>query len=90
MKLPTLSSEMMDAIVIGQHGDPFSVLGPHQIDDQWMVRAFLPGAETAVFDPTDRRFKSTYSMTRIHPDGLFEIAVSQTAAVNEILKEKLG
>lgn len=51
MKLPTFSNDIMEAIVTGQHGDPFSVLGPHQLGNEWVVRAFLPGAETAVLDP---------------------------------------
>ncbi|MCA9996230.1 MAG: hypothetical protein KDE56_10815, partial [Anaerolineales bacterium] len=63
MKLPTFSNDIMEAIVTGQHGDPFSVLGPHQLGNEWVVRAFLPGAETAVLDPTDRRLKKTFPMT---------------------------
>jgi 1,4-alpha-glucan branching enzyme len=37
----------MEAIVTGSHGDPFSVLGPHQTNDGWEVRAFLPHAMDA-------------------------------------------
>ena len=29
MPLTPLSSDVMDTIVAGQHGDPFAVLGPH-------------------------------------------------------------
>ena len=34
------------AIVEGRHGDPFSVLGPHQRDGKWVVTAFVPGADS--------------------------------------------
>ncbi|MEO8245057.1 MAG: 1,4-alpha-glucan branching enzyme, partial [bacterium] len=33
------------AIIEGRHGDPFSVLGPHQDGAAWVVTAFVPGAE---------------------------------------------
>lgn len=33
------------AIVEGRHGDPFSVLGPHQRHGKLVVTAFVPGAE---------------------------------------------
>ncbi len=90
MKLPTFSNDIMEAIVTGQHGDPFSVLGPHQLGNEWVVRAFLPGAETAVLDPTDRRLKKTFPMTLIHPDGLFEVALTATAAKNYTLHVTYG
>ncbi|MFN3724546.1 MAG: 1,4-alpha-glucan branching protein GlgB [Paracoccaceae bacterium] len=34
------------AVVEGRHGDPFSVLGPHKRGGQWVVTAFVPGADT--------------------------------------------
>ncbi|MGH7401960.1 MAG: GlgB N-terminal domain-containing protein, partial [Candidatus Rokuibacteriota bacterium] len=43
--MPTtpLRPDVMDAIVTGQHGDPFAVLGPHAGGDGTVsVRAFLP------------------------------------------------
>ena len=30
----------------GYHRDPFSILGPHEMDDDWDVRALLPQAES--------------------------------------------
>ncbi len=33
------------AVVEGRHGDPFSVLGLHKREGQWVVTAFVPGAE---------------------------------------------
>ncbi|MCU0900168.1 MAG: 1,4-alpha-glucan branching protein GlgB [Cypionkella sp.] len=34
------------ALVEGRHGDPFSVLGPHQRGGKWVVTAFVPGADS--------------------------------------------
>ncbi len=46
---PTLSAEVIEAIVQGEHGDPFAVLGPHQVGvgarTAVAVRAFLPDAQ---------------------------------------------
>ena len=43
-----MTSQEIEAIAGGYHGDPFHVLGPHSVSrEQWEVRAFLPQAETA-------------------------------------------
>src|SRR5690606_10535507 len=34
----------VDALVRAEHGDPFSILGPHPDGDGLMIRAFLPNA----------------------------------------------
>ncbi len=34
------------ALLAARHGDPFSLLGPHQVAGQRVLRAFVPGAET--------------------------------------------
>src|SRR5271154_1595108 len=39
-----MTPQELEAILNGAHGDPFSVLGPHQIAEGWEVRAFLPQA----------------------------------------------
>jgi len=39
-----LSRETVQALVTGEHGDPFAVLGPHAAADGVIVRAFLPRA----------------------------------------------
>ncbi len=71
----TLQHAEIQAIVRGDHSDPFAVLGPHLVSGERgravAVRAFLPGAETArviPLDPAPRPRK----MERIHPDGFFE------------------
>jgi 1,4-alpha-glucan branching enzyme len=47
-----MTAQELEAILNGTHGDPFSVLGPHQTSgldskDGWEVRAFLPQAMDA-------------------------------------------
>ncbi len=69
-ELPTLTSETIEAVVRGFHGDAFSVLGPHNINGNIAVRAFLPQAETAeVIVTTDG---SSYPMTQVQAEGFFE------------------
>ncbi len=44
------------ALIAGAHGDPFSVLGLHQRGADWVITAFVPGAETVsalMPDPVD-------------------------------------
>lgn len=68
----TLDSAATTAIVRGDHGDPFSVLGPHPNHDtgETLVRAFLPTA-TAV-DVVPAGTASGIAMQKINPAGLFE------------------
>jgi 1,4-alpha-glucan branching enzyme len=72
----TLSAPDVEALVQGRHGDPFSVLGPHVVDDggipALVIRAFLPGAEDARIVPADGAPAAT--MVRVHAEGLFEAA----------------
>ncbi|HUV32328.1 MAG TPA: 1,4-alpha-glucan branching protein GlgB, partial [Devosiaceae bacterium] len=72
MKAETWRTEpkAVEAIVLGQHKDPFSVLGLHETGGKWVVRAFVPHAETLVaFDLQD---KPLGALTQRHPDGFFE------------------
>ncbi len=41
-----LPLDVIAAIVEGRHGDPFAVLGPHEVDGEYALRAFVPGALT--------------------------------------------
>jgi 1,4-alpha-glucan branching enzyme len=36
----------IDAIVQGRHGDPFALLGPHQVDGGTVVRTFIPNVSS--------------------------------------------
>ena len=88
-----LDSNTIQALVSGTHGAPFDVLGVHQRQignrNRWIVRAFIPGAESVcvVTDnnngrsadsarvPRDSETGSTYQMHRLHPAGLFSVTL---------------
>ncbi len=53
-----LDQQSLGAIISGQHGAPFDVLGPHRLEidalpdgSLWIVRAFVPGAEAVSVVP---------------------------------------
>jgi 1,4-alpha-glucan branching enzyme len=65
----SLSRETVEALVKGEHGDPFAVLGPHAVSDGVVVRAFLPGAvELSVVDGGSL----SHALKPLHPAGLWE------------------
>ena len=70
----TLSTEEIEAIVGGYHGDPFSVLGPHNCDGKLVVRAILPQADSVFLILEE---KETHKMAKIHSDGLFELQLEE-------------
>src|SRR5579863_1587352 len=69
--MSTLDSGAIEAIVTGQHHDPFRVLGPHEAPDGtpdgMEVRAWLPYVEEASIVIGDL----ASPMTRVHPSGFF-------------------
>ncbi|HSE95218.1 MAG TPA: 1,4-alpha-glucan branching protein GlgB, partial [Methylomirabilota bacterium] len=68
-------SAALEALIRGEHGDPFAVLGPHAIGGRGrpgvVVRTFLPGARAARVVPVDAT-RAARPMASLHPDGLFE------------------
>ncbi|MEM9433809.1 MAG: 1,4-alpha-glucan branching protein GlgB [Pseudomonadota bacterium] len=60
------------AISSGGHGDPFSILGLHKLDDQLVIRAFMPGAD--VIEVLDAKTSRTLLELQPHPagEGVFE------------------
>ena len=70
--MPTaqLRPEAIDALVAGQHGDPFSVLGPHAGGEGMVsVRVFRPDARAvAVLTPEG----GVTALRPLHPAGLWE------------------
>jgi 1,4-alpha-glucan branching enzyme len=74
----TLTRGEIEAIVRGQHGDPFAVLGPHRVDaggkPAIAVRAFLPDAATARVLPRGDG-GPPLAMERVDDAGLFEAVV---------------
>src|SRR5215472_7592299 len=72
----SLPQEVVAAIVAAEHGDPFSVLGPHQLaPDLWEIRALVPGAhDVAVIARDDATVLAR--MRKVHEAGFF-VAVLQ-------------
>ncbi len=70
---PTVSQEEITAVTHGYHGDPFSILGPHQLDDGVVIRAFLPQAALAAvhLDGQD------IPMQKIDAAGFYEVILPQ-------------
>jgi 1,4-alpha-glucan branching enzyme len=77
---PHLDAQV-DALVLGRHADPFSVLGPHRVSPpsgaaHWVIRVFRPGASAAwillqgVAEPI--------SATRLRPEGFFEAVLPES------------
>jgi 1,4-alpha-glucan branching enzyme len=67
----SLSPEALHALVAGEHGDPFAVLGPHAGPDGVIVRAFLPGAAEVAVLPAGGRALS-HPLKPIHSGGVWE------------------
>src|SRR5256885_10992696 len=72
-----LDAEAIRAVVEGEHGDPFAVLGPHRVQTPdgaaVAVRAIVPGAAAVRILPADA---PPTSMERLHPAGFFETVLS--------------
>src|SRR5215813_3318464 len=68
-----LDAHAIRAVVEGEHGDPFAVLGPHRVQTPdgaaVAVRAIVPGATAVRILPAGA---SPVAMTRLHPAGFFE------------------
>jgi 1,4-alpha-glucan branching enzyme len=74
---PTIATEQIDRIVWNQHHDPYSVLGPHEIEldgkSVWVVRAYLPDAMAAlVVNPDEQK---NYPMHAVHHPHFFECVI---------------
>ncbi|SFG48692.1 1,4-alpha-glucan branching protein GlgB [Methylobacterium gossipiicola] len=72
------------AIMAATHGDPFAVLGPHEVGPGvWEVRAVLPEAKSATLltggkrIPFERRHPEGFFVARVETQGrpLYELAV---------------
>ena len=62
------------AIVAGTHGDPFGVLGLHEVGGTWVARAFAPGAET--LSAQTLQGGKLGPLARSHDAGFFEAVVA--------------
>jgi 1,4-alpha-glucan branching enzyme len=75
---PTIPTEQIDRIVWNQHHDPFTVLGPHEIEQDgksvWVVRAYLPDAEAVSVVTPDQH--KEYPMHSVHHPHFFECVIT--------------
>ena len=60
----------VEAIVSGQHGDPFGILGVHRSNGGLAARCFIPGAEEV--EAETLAGKSAGGLTRRHDAGFFD------------------
>ncbi|MGE3932457.1 MAG: 1,4-alpha-glucan branching protein GlgB [Rhodospirillaceae bacterium] len=60
----------IDAIVAGEHDDPFAVLGPHADKAGIVIRAFLPGARSVHAVPMHGE-EAIAELSPLHPAGFF-------------------
>ena len=74
MATGVLNREEIGALVVGQHSDPFSILGLHKVERSWIARAFISGADSLSVHTLDG--KKIGDLKKIHEAGLFEGAVS--------------
>ena len=64
------SSDDVEAIVAGRHGDPFAILGPHSVKGGFAVRVFVPNAETV--ELVGDGGESLATLEKTHEAGFFE------------------
>ncbi len=86
----TLPAPEVEAIVSGRHGDPFAVLGLHQSGNDWVARAFVPGAEE--LEVLDGQGKRLAWLPRRHAAGFFEgsLPVSNRQALGYLARNAGG
>jgi 1,4-alpha-glucan branching enzyme len=80
VKRATPAAAAFDALAGARHPDPFSILGPHLQNERVVVRAILPGVESArvVRGPAD-----PVPMTKRHPAGIYEAELPGVSAIPE-------
>ncbi len=79
---PTIDSATIERLLIARQGDPFGVLGQHQVGDVDVVRALLPSALAVEVISSDGEARSLGTLTKIHADGLFEGSVGALQAAS--------
>ncbi len=78
-----INNAEIDALLNGQHSDPFALLGPHRVANGWAIRFFLPWAAEASIviggssgdDNDPRPMINSMKITdavKLRPEGFFE------------------
>ncbi|MGQ9907719.1 MAG: 1,4-alpha-glucan branching protein GlgB [Candidatus Flexifilum sp.] len=71
--IENIHPDALNALVHGDHGAPFQILGPHPLDEtRTSIRALRPTAQTltVITDSGDR-----YDMEKVRPEGFFVVTV---------------
>src|SRR5215204_3964114 len=84
----TVRERAVAAIVAAEHGDPFGVLGPHEVaPGVWEVRAMLPEASAAA---VTLDAGATIPMEKRHDAGFFVASFEATSRPNYRLSLEIG
>ena len=70
VSIPTVEQGSLDALVGAYHGDPFAVLGMHQVGEHLTVRVFRPEARAVTVREVDGQRE--WPAVQVHADGFFE------------------
>jgi 1,4-alpha-glucan branching enzyme len=62
-------ADAIAALLHARHGDPFAVLGPHQVSGGCAIRAVLPNAVSVVV--IDHQGHPLAALEQVHPDGFW-------------------
>jgi len=75
----------IDLLVGARHWDPFSVLGPHVVEEKGRrfvsVRVIHPGAQSVVLLRGGGGGDERTVLARVHPDGVFEAQFPEEAEI---------
>ena len=82
----TLKSEELHALISASHGDPFSILGPHRIGSDYVIRVFQPFAESITLVKENGNGRGE-EFSKTHDAGLFELILSGHTEPPEYLLE---
>ena len=84
----TVGERAVAAIVAAEHGDPFAVLGPHEVaPGVWEVRAILPEARAAL---VTLDAGTTLAMEKRHDAGFFVASFEAPSRPNYRLSLEIG
>jgi 1,4-alpha-glucan branching enzyme len=79
----------VEALLRGDHSDPFALLGPHEQGGGLVVRTFQPQAERAWL-LEDGKSRPLAELSREHPDGLFAVMLPERGRFPYRLRLQVG
>jgi 1,4-alpha-glucan branching enzyme len=78
-------SAELEALLRGEHGEPFSLLGVHPGDGAWHIRVLAPGAATAGIEMAGGAYQP---LVRLHEDGIFGAVVAEKPGLYTVVAAK--